>query len=66
LPAGQHLLVDIRNVEAAFLNSESRLAEAMVQTVRESEYVTKGSQSDWPLSRLSLLLTTRFHLLPSK
>jgi hypothetical protein len=41
LPAGQHLLVDIRNVEAAFLNSESRLAEAMVQTVRESEYVPK-------------------------
>jgi hypothetical protein len=39
LPAGQHLLVDIRNVEAAFLNSESRLADAMVQTVRESGYV---------------------------
>jgi hypothetical protein len=41
LPAGQHLLVDIRNVEAAFLNSESRLADAMVQTVRESGYVKK-------------------------
>ena len=41
LPAGQHLLVDIRNVEADFLNSESRLADAMVQTVRESGYVNK-------------------------
>lgn len=33
LPAGQHLMVDISNVEAAFLNSESRLADAMVQSV---------------------------------
>jgi len=34
LPAGQHLLVDIRNIEAAFLNSEERLANAMVETVK--------------------------------
>mmetsp|Transcript_10224 Transcript_10224/g.15428 ORF Transcript_10224/g.15428 Transcript_10224/m.15428 type:complete len:794 (-) Transcript_10224:149-2530(-) len=34
LPAGQHLLVDIMNVEAAFLNSETRLADAMVESVR--------------------------------
>jgi len=33
LPAGQHLLVDIKNVEAAFLNSEERLAAAMVEVV---------------------------------
>jgi S-adenosylmethionine decarboxylase proenzyme len=33
LPAGQHLLVDIMGVEAAFLNSETRLADAMVQSV---------------------------------
>lgn len=33
LPAGQHLLVDIKNLEAAFLNSEERLAKAMVDTV---------------------------------
>ena len=33
-PSGQHLLVDIRNIEAAFLNSESRLADAMQETVR--------------------------------
>lgn len=34
LPAGQHLLVDIKNLEAAFLNSEERLADAMVETVK--------------------------------
>lgn len=33
LPAGQHLLVDLANVEAAFLNSETRLADAMVTSV---------------------------------
>lgn len=32
-PAGQHLLVDIAEVEAAFLNSEERLADAMVKSV---------------------------------
>ncbi|CAB9522933.1 Polyamine aminopropyltransferase [Seminavis robusta] len=35
-PAGQHLLVDIANVEAAFLDSEERLADAMVRTVDEA------------------------------
>jgi S-adenosylmethionine decarboxylase proenzyme len=34
LPAGQHLLVDIKNVQADFLNSEKRLADAMVETVK--------------------------------
>lgn len=33
-PSGQHLLVDIKNLEAAFLNSESRLAEAMQASVK--------------------------------
>ena len=37
LPAGQHLLVDIKNVEAAFLNSESRLADAMVKVVEGAQ-----------------------------
>jgi len=37
LPAGQHLLVDIRNVNAEFLNSEERLANAMVDTVKEAK-----------------------------
>ena len=37
LPAGQHLLVDIKNVDADFLNSEERLAEAMVEVVALSE-----------------------------
>ena len=33
-PSGQHLLVDIKNLEAAFLNSEARLAEAMQASVK--------------------------------
>jgi len=36
LPQGQHLLVDIKNVEADFLNSESRLADAMISVVRNA------------------------------
>ena len=36
LPQGQHLLVDIKNIEADFLNSESRLAEAMISVVRSA------------------------------
>ena len=32
-PAGQHLLIDMKNIEADFLNSESRLADAMVAAV---------------------------------
>eukprot|EP00559_Dactyliosolen_fragilissimus_P004283 CAMPEP_0184866438 /NCGR_PEP_ID=MMETSP0580-20130426/22345_1 /TAXON_ID=1118495 /ORGANISM="Dactyliosolen fragilissimus" /LENGTH=856 /DNA_ID=CAMNT_0027366133 /DNA_START=152 /DNA_END=2722 /DNA_ORIENTATION=+ len=37
LPAGQHLLVDIKNVDGSFLNSEKRLAQAMVDVVNESK-----------------------------
>lgn len=33
LPAGQHLLMDIRNVQSAFLASEERLALAMLDVV---------------------------------
>ena len=36
LPQGQHLLVDIKNVSAKFLNSEERLAQAMVDTVKKA------------------------------
>eukprot|EP00980_Cylindrotheca_fusiformis_P012269 scaffold2999_cov113-Cylindrotheca_fusiformis.AAC.4 len=36
-PAGQHLLVDIKGIEAAFLDSEERLAKAMVDTVKSAE-----------------------------
>lgn len=36
LPAGQHLLVDMKGLEAAFLNSEERLAHAMVEVVNEA------------------------------
>jgi S-adenosylmethionine decarboxylase proenzyme len=37
LPAGQHLLVDIKNVDSSFLNSEQRLAQAMVDVVWEAD-----------------------------
>jgi S-adenosylmethionine decarboxylase proenzyme len=33
LPAGQHLLMDIQNVDASFLASEERLANAMLEVV---------------------------------
>jgi len=36
LPAGQHLLVDIDGLEAAFLDSEARLATAMISMVDNS------------------------------
>eukprot|EP00934_Nitzschia_sp_Nitz4_P004298 Nitzschia sp. Nitz4//scaffold42_size132992//58165//61027//NITZ4_003394-RA/size132992-augustus-gene-0.112-mRNA-1//-1//CDS//3329551703//4288//frame0 len=35
LPQGQHLLVDIENVNSAFLNSEEQLAKAMLDLVNE-------------------------------
>lgn len=35
MPQGQHLLVDIENVDAAFLDSEERLANAMLDLVNE-------------------------------
>mmetsp|Transcript_32236 Transcript_32236/g.36215 ORF Transcript_32236/g.36215 Transcript_32236/m.36215 type:complete len:698 (+) Transcript_32236:31-2124(+) len=36
LPAGQHLLVDINGLDASFLNSEARLATAMLSLVDNS------------------------------
>lgn len=35
-PAGQHLLIDIKSVDGAFLNSKDRLASAMVNLVNLS------------------------------
>lgn len=37
LPAAAHLMVDIKRVDGAFLNSESRLANAMLEVVNEAE-----------------------------
>lgn len=37
LPAGQHLLVDIKDVDSEFLNSEERLASAMIELTNESK-----------------------------
>ena len=36
LPAGQHLLIDLKDVSSVFLNSETRLAEAMISLINES------------------------------
>jgi S-adenosylmethionine/arginine decarboxylase-like enzyme len=36
LPAGQHLLIDLKDVSSSFLNSETRLAEAMISLINES------------------------------
>ena len=38
LPAGQHLLVDIKHVNPYFLNSEVRLAEAMIKLTKTSNF----------------------------
>ena len=35
MPSGQHLLVDIEHVDGQFLNSEERLAEAMITLVNQ-------------------------------
>ena len=37
LPAGQHLLVDIKDVDSEFLNDETRLAMAMIELINESK-----------------------------
>ena len=37
LPAGEHVLVDIKNVNAAFLDSEERLATALIAAVEASK-----------------------------
>lgn len=49
LPAGQHLLVDIKNVNHDFLTSEQRLAQAMVDVVWES---ARSHAALLPLPRL--------------
>jgi len=36
-PSGEHLMVDIKHVSMAFLNSEQRLAQAMVDLVQEAD-----------------------------
>jgi len=36
LPAGQHLLLDFKDVDSDFLNSEERLAKAMIELTNES------------------------------
>lgn len=72
LPAGQHLLMDIRNVEAAFLASEERLAHAMLDVVRDCgltllSYHCHGLQPSG-VSCVGVLLESHvsFHTWPSQ
>ncbi|EED96723.1 predicted protein, partial [Thalassiosira pseudonana CCMP1335] len=34
---GQHLLIDIKDVDSSFLNSEERVATAMIELINESK-----------------------------
>jgi len=37
LPVGQHILIDIKNVDGEFLNSDARLAKAMIELIVDSK-----------------------------
>ena len=72
LPAGQHLLMDIRRVQPAFLASEERLAEAMLDVVNDCgltllSYHCHGLQPAG-VSCVGVLLESHvsFHTWPSK
>ena len=38
-PSGQHLLIDIKHVDPNFLNSEQRLASAMIELTKEANVI---------------------------
>lgn len=72
-PSGQHLLVDIANVDPAFLNSEERLARAMIDLILQSSmtllsYHCQRMQSQGGVSCVGVLLESHvaFHTWPSK
>ncbi|KAL3914464.1 MAG: hypothetical protein SGILL_006093 [Bacillariaceae sp.] len=72
LPAGQHLLMDIRNVDSAFLASEERLATAMLDVVGDCgltllSYHCHGLQPSG-VSCVGVLLESHvsFHTWPSQ
>ena len=72
LPAGQHLLMDIRNVQAAFLASEEKLAKAMLDVVGDCgltllSYHCHGLQPSG-VSCVGVLLESHvsFHTWPSQ
>jgi S-adenosylmethionine decarboxylase proenzyme len=71
LPVGQHLLLDIKNVDSSFLSSEDRLANAMLQVVYECgltllSYHCHGLQPSG-VSCVGVLLESHvsFHTWPS-
>lgn len=54
LPSGQHLLVDIKNVDGTFLNSEKRLARAMVDVVVKEAKLTLLSCHCYKLKQMGV------------
>jgi len=53
-PAGHHLLVDLEHVDTTFLNSEERLAQAMIQLIRDSQdSIISTTNNHPPLQLLS-------------
>ena len=72
LPSGQHLLLDIKNVDSSFLASEERLANAMLEIVYECgltllSYHCHGLQPSG-VSCVGVLLESHvsFHTWPSQ
>jgi len=70
LPAGQHLLVDVINVDKDFLNSEVRLAHAMMQVVNQSKLtlLSYHCHTHVGVSCVGVLLESHiaFHTWPDK
>ena len=75
LPSGQHLFVDIRHVDANFLNSEDELVAAMIELVDETKdlflsyycrplapmgYICEGA---WLKSRVSWVCFCSLHII---
>jgi len=71
-PSGQHLLVDMKNVDPQFLNSEDRLAQAMIDLVEESKVTLLSyhchSRTPMGVSCAGVLLESHvsFHTWPAE
>jgi len=72
LPSGQHLLIDMENIDSVFLNSESRLAIAMLELVEQcgltllSYHCHKKQPSGVSCAGVLLESHVSFHSWPSQ
>lgn len=72
LPAGQHLLLDLENIDSQFLNSEERLASAMLELVDQcgltllSYHCHKLQPSGVSCAGVLLESHVSFHTWPSR